>query len=121
MITSLDQLMPVINTKRLSANSILIYLWCLYLANGNGSGSWVLDYPVLTTMTGLPLKKISMSLAELEKQDLMDILRNNGRVILEPLEIPECFQDWYDTNLSTIQEQVELKGLQKKHFKKQSP
>ena len=112
--TPLIALLPVLNAKEVDTDSAIVYLWLVYLAGEEGR--WEFQYSSLATLTGLSAKRLSVIIARLENVDLLDVYRKNGKITVEPLDIPDRLSNSLDHNIALLEEKEKLAALQKKHF-----
>lgn len=76
------------NKEILSPQMFVVYVWLKHYCEEN-NGIWKVDFKELNYISDIPIKKLSLSIKNLELKGLINIVRKNNRVIVSICELPE--------------------------------
>lgn len=80
------------NINNLGPERLVVYIWLKYMCELHNN-QYQVDYKIMTTISGLPMKKISAGIRHLESKRLIDVSRGR-KVTISILAIPDEYQDY---------------------------
>ena len=108
----------LLNAKEISPEHLLVREYLKYLLQQSGDAPVQLHIPEMSHMIGIIPGKISAAIATLAAKKLIEVDRDQGKIILYAVTIPDSYTKSYQNRLNSIIEKRKLAELSRTSFKK---